>query len=115
LVRYGHGTDPRVVAGLERMLDDVTDTGQGRAWQCRADGVSGFRGPGRKSDCCPQVTVEALRACGSGSRPGRSATGGRGGPNTAVGLESARRRQALHVRARARLQDRQVATYVVSG
>jgi hypothetical protein len=64
LVRYGHGTDPRVVAGLERMLDDVTDTGQGRAWPCRPDAVSGFRGPGRTSDFCPQVTVEALRVAG---------------------------------------------------
>jgi hypothetical protein len=63
LVRYGHGQDPRVQAGLARMADDLTDTAQGRAWPCRPDPVTGFRGPGRKTDFCPQVTLEALRAC----------------------------------------------------
>lgn len=61
LVRYGHGHDPRVRAGLARMTGDLVDTAQGRAWPCRTDPVTGFRGPGRKSDFCPQVTLEALR------------------------------------------------------
>lgn len=61
LVRYGHGRDARVLAGLARMTDDLTDTAQGRAWPCLPDPVTGFRGPGRKGDFCPQVTLEALR------------------------------------------------------
>ncbi len=62
LVRYGHGADPRVRAGLDRMAADLADTAQGRAWPCRRDPATGFRGPGRAGDCCPQVTLEALRA-----------------------------------------------------
>lgn len=62
LVRYGHGQDRRVRAGLARMAEDLTETAQGWAWPCRPDPVTGFRGPGRKSDFCPQVTLEALRA-----------------------------------------------------
>lgn len=61
LVRYGHGRDPRVLAGLARMSDDLTETAQGRAWPCLPEPVTGFRGPGRKGDFCPQVTLEALR------------------------------------------------------
>ena len=61
LVRYGHGADPRVRAGLDRMAADLADTAQGRAWPCRRDPATGFRGPGRAADCCPQVTLEALR------------------------------------------------------
>lgn len=61
LVRYGRGDDPRVVGALERMAADLTDTAQGRAWGCRPDPVTGFRGPGRRGDLCPQVTLEALR------------------------------------------------------
>ena len=40
---------------------DLTSTSQGLAWPCRRDPVTGFRGPGRKDDFCPQVTLEALR------------------------------------------------------
>lgn len=36
--------------------------GLGQGWPCRPDEVSGFRGPGRKHDLCPQATLEALRA-----------------------------------------------------
>lgn len=61
LVRYGHAQDPRVRAGLARMTDDLTHTAQGRAWPCLPEPVTGFRGPGRKGDFCPQVTLEALR------------------------------------------------------
>jgi hypothetical protein len=64
LVRYGHGDDPRVRAGVACILADMADTAQGRAWPCRPDPETGFRGPGRKGDACPQVTVEALRAMG---------------------------------------------------
>jgi hypothetical protein len=61
LVRYGRGDDPRVQAGLARMAADLTATAQGRAWPCLPHPVTGFRGPGRKGDFCPQVTLEALR------------------------------------------------------
>ncbi|NMM24307.1 MAG: hypothetical protein HHJ11_12565 [Phycicoccus sp.] len=61
LVRYGHGRDASVLAGLARMTDDLTETAQGPAWLCLPDPATGFRGPGRKGDFCPQVTREALR------------------------------------------------------
>ena len=61
LVRFGYHEDPRVRAGLARMGRDLTSTSQGLAWPCRRDPVTGFRGPGRKGDFCPQVTLEALR------------------------------------------------------
>jgi hypothetical protein len=73
LIRYGHGQDPRVRAGVLRMADDLTDTAQGRAWPCMPDPVTGFRGPGRKGDFCPQVTLEALRACALLPGPDRPA------------------------------------------
>ena len=61
LVRYGRGADPRVRAGLAAMAGDLVETAQGRAWPCRRDPATGFRGPGRAADCCPQVALEALR------------------------------------------------------
>lgn len=61
LVRFGREDDPRVRTSLQRMAADLADTDQGRAWPCRAEPVTGFRGPGRKSEFCPQVTLEALR------------------------------------------------------
>jgi len=89
LVRYGHGQDPRVRAGLDRMLADLTDTAQGRAWPCRPDRVGGFRGPGRRGDCCPQVTVEALRAWGrlpADQRPAAAATALDAAARTLIGI-----------------------------
>jgi hypothetical protein len=62
LLRFGRGPDPQVVRALAVMMDDLTSTTQGIAWPCRPDQVSGFRGPGRKNEVCPQVTLEALRA-----------------------------------------------------
>ena len=72
LIRYGRGDDPHVRAGIDRMMADLTDTAQGRAWPCLPHPVTGFRGPGRKAEMCPQVAVEALRALGrlpEGQRP----------------------------------------------
>ena len=62
LVRFGRGEDERLAVGLRRMGDDLAETAQGRAWPCIADPLTGFRGPGRKGDLCPQVTLQALRA-----------------------------------------------------
>ena len=61
LVRFGRGQDPRVKAGLERMAADITGTAQGPAWPCLPHSASGWRGPGRKNDFCPMVTLQALR------------------------------------------------------
>ena len=62
LVRFGRGEDQRVRRGVERMLADAATTAQGQGWPCVADAATGFRGPGRKGDVCPQVTAQALRA-----------------------------------------------------
>ena len=62
LVRFGRGADPRVRRALARATSDLRDTAQGRAWPCRPDDASGFRGPGRRADFCPLVTLQALRA-----------------------------------------------------
>lgn len=62
LLRYGRGGDPRVVKALGRMREDLGTTPQGRAWQCIPERRTLFRGPGRKADVCPQVTLEGLRA-----------------------------------------------------
>ena len=62
LVRYGRAGDARTRRALARMADDLTATAQGQAWLCLPHTVTGFRGPGRKGDFCPQVTLQALRA-----------------------------------------------------
>ena len=62
LLRFGRGPDPRVRRALARATSDLRDTAQGRAWPCRPDDASGFRGPGRTADFCPLVTLQALRA-----------------------------------------------------
>ena len=62
LLRFGRGADPRVQRALDRIVADAASTPQGRAWQCVSEPVSKFRGPGRKADACPQVTLEGLRA-----------------------------------------------------
>lgn len=61
LLRFGRGDDPRVERAMQTTIDDLASTTQGLAWPCRPDEVSGFRGPGRKHDLCPQATLEALR------------------------------------------------------
>ncbi len=60
LIRFGHADHPVVRAALERMASDLTVTDNGPAWPCVPS--NSFRGPGRKSDACPQVTLQALRA-----------------------------------------------------
>jgi hypothetical protein len=62
LIRFGRADDPRTRRALDRMAADCAGTSQGFGWPCRPDPVTKFRGPGRRSDFCPQVTLEALRA-----------------------------------------------------
>lgn len=62
LLRFGRGDDERVVAALSRIEKDATRTPQGRAWRCIQEKRGLWRGPGRKADVCPQVTLEGLRA-----------------------------------------------------
>lgn len=72
LLCFGRGRDERMAAALRRMEEDLQSTPQGSAWRCIPDPVTGFRGPGRKIDCCPQVTLEALRVFSypeDGARP----------------------------------------------
>lgn len=59
LVRFGRAHHPAVAQALRQMAADRAQTAQGLAWPCIE--VAGFRGPGRKSDFCPVVTLEALR------------------------------------------------------
>jgi hypothetical protein len=61
LLRFGRGGDPRVARAMHTTIDDLVSTAQGLAWPCRPDELSGFRGPGRRHDLCPQATLEALR------------------------------------------------------
>ncbi len=79
LARSGLAEDHRVRRAFDGIAADMADTDQGSAWLCRSDPQVAFRGPGRKSDFCPQATLEALRAFSyvpSGSRPqGVSAAG----------------------------------------
>lgn len=80
LARFGQADDPRVVRAFARIAADLIDTEQGRAWLCRPDPSIGFRGPGRKAEFCPQVTLEALRALSwlpAALRPAEAVAAGR--------------------------------------
>ncbi len=73
LLRFGRGGDSRVSRALDRLQADATRTPQGRAWQCVPAGPGLWRGPGRKADVCPQVTLEGLRALSHLPESGRPA------------------------------------------
>jgi hypothetical protein len=62
LLAFERADDPRVRRALETSLTDLRQTDQGVAWPCRPSDGSRWRGPGRAADCCPQTTLEALRA-----------------------------------------------------
>ena len=59
LIRFGQAEHPVVRRALDRMAADLAVTPQGSGWPCLPS--YGFRGPGRRSDVCPQVTLEAVR------------------------------------------------------
>ena len=61
LLRYGRGDRPAVRRALDRIDANLQATTQGRAWTCVPDPQVRWRGPGRKNDVCPQVSLEALR------------------------------------------------------
>jgi len=61
LVRFGRADDPRVERALEYMGATLSTTPQGAGWECTPHTVTGWRGPGRRRDLCPKVTLEALR------------------------------------------------------
>lgn len=60
LIRFGRADHPVVRRAIDRMAADLVETPNGRAWTCIPS--NDFRGPGRKGDICPMVTLEALRA-----------------------------------------------------
>ncbi len=60
--RHGLADEPRVRRALAAAESDIIETDLGPAWGCRPDPSTGFRGPGRKGEPCPQTTLEALRA-----------------------------------------------------
>lgn len=62
LARAGFTDDPRVERAFVKLAADLVTTPQGCGWSCLPDPKVPFRGPGRKGDTCPQVTVQALRA-----------------------------------------------------
>lgn len=59
LIRFGQAEHPTVQRALGRMAADLAPTPHGPGWPCLPS--NGFRGPGRKGDVCPQVTLEAVR------------------------------------------------------
>jgi hypothetical protein len=61
LLRFGRGDDIRLPASIERATADLEETPQGPGWRCISHSASGWRGPGRRQDVCPQATMEALR------------------------------------------------------
>ncbi len=64
LLLFGRDGAPGIDAGLSRVRDTLATTAQGPGWHCLPDPVVKWRGPGRKNDVCPQVSVEALRLFG---------------------------------------------------
>lgn len=57
----GYGKTPEVRIAIDFISSQMKETNQGIAWRCEPNSVSRARGPGRKEDLCPQVTVEALK------------------------------------------------------
>lgn len=60
--RLGLADDPRMRRALDAAHADLIETDLGLAWGCPPDPTTGFRGPGRRGEPCPQAALEALRA-----------------------------------------------------
>ncbi len=61
LLLGGFGESAQVRKAVDFIASNLTDTSQGIGWKCEPNSASNARGPGRKDDICPQVTLEALR------------------------------------------------------
>jgi hypothetical protein len=57
----GYAGTEEIEKALEFIKLQLKETSQGMAWKCEPNSVSKARGPGRKDDICPQITLEALR------------------------------------------------------
>jgi len=55
------GRTEEIDKAISFISKNMKETSQGVAWKCAPNSVSNARGPGRKDDICPQVTLEALR------------------------------------------------------
>ncbi|MBM3694574.1 MAG: hypothetical protein FJW79_01355 [Actinobacteria bacterium] len=71
LIRFGRSGHPSVTRAVQRIAADLAPSAQGDAWPCLPERLTGFRGPGRRNDFCPQVTLEALRLFARLPRPQR--------------------------------------------
>ncbi|MHA1713148.1 MAG: hypothetical protein ACTSW4_03775 [Candidatus Ranarchaeia archaeon] len=61
LVRGGFAQNPSVKKAVKAIASTVEATFRGLGWKCSPHTRTGQRGPGRKDDVCPMVTIEALR------------------------------------------------------
>lgn len=61
LIRGGYIKNPKVKKGILKIIDDYKETSMGKAWKCEPDSITKWRGPGKKDDPCPMVTLEALK------------------------------------------------------
>lgn len=61
LILGGYEQTNELQKAIEFIQQQLKETSQGLAWKCEPNSKSKARGPGRKDDICPQVTLEALR------------------------------------------------------
>ena len=61
LILGGYDSTEEVRKAIKFIADQLKETSQGIGWKCEPNSESKARGPGRKDDICPQVTLEALR------------------------------------------------------
>ena len=61
LILGGYDRNEEIRKATMFIADQLKETSQGIAWKCEPNSESKARGPGRKDDICPQVTLEALR------------------------------------------------------
>lgn len=62
LVRLGYARDARLLRALKRLAADSAASRQGRGWRCIPERRPLIDLSARRSDACPQVTLEAARA-----------------------------------------------------